>query len=49
MKKIVDNGVRGVEGGVRELRGDFGVEVLSGANVVDEGVGVVVGDGRSKM
>ena len=49
MKKVVDNGVRVVAGGVRKLRSDFGVEVLSGVNVVEEGVRFVDGDGGSKM
>ena len=49
MKKVVNNGVQGVEGGVRKLRSDLGVEVLSGANVVEEGVGFVDCDGGSKM
>ena len=49
MKEVVDNGVGRVESGVCEVRSNLGVEVLSGANVVEEGVGFVDGDGRSKM
>ena len=49
MKKVVDDGVGGVKGGICEFRSNLRVEVLSGANVVNEGGGLVDGDGGLRM